>query len=41
MFAVVAARQPAMALGALIADVGEHGAIVESLDGLAEALDDH
>jgi hypothetical protein len=29
-----------MALGALITDVGEHGAIVESLDGLAEALDD-
>ncbi len=41
MLAHVAARQPAMALGALITDVGEHGAIVESLDGLAEALDDH
>jgi hypothetical protein len=41
MLAHVAARQPVMALDALIADVGEHGAIVESLDGLAEALDDH
>jgi hypothetical protein len=41
MFARVAARQPATALEALIADVGEHGAIVEPLDGLAEALDDH
>ncbi len=41
MFARVAARQPATTLGALIADVGEHGAIVEPLDGLAEALDDH
>jgi len=40
-FAHVAARQPAMALGALITDVGEHGAIVESLDGLAEAQNDH
>ena len=41
MFARLAAPQPAVALGALIADVGEHGAIVESLDGLAEALADH
>ncbi len=41
MFARVAARQPATTLGALIADVGEHGAIVESPDALAEALDDH
>jgi len=41
MFARLAARRPAMALGALITDVGEHGAIVESLDGLAEALDHH
>ena len=41
MLALVAARQPAMVLGALIGDVSEHGAIVESLDGLAEAMDDH
>lgn len=38
---LVVARQPATALEALTADVGEHGAIVEPLDGLAEALDDH
>jgi hypothetical protein len=41
MLACLAARQPSVALGALVVDVGEHGAIVESLDGLAEALDNH
>jgi hypothetical protein len=41
MFARLAARLPEVALDALVADVGEHGAIVESLDGLAEALEDH
>jgi hypothetical protein len=41
MLAQMAARQPAIALGALITDVDKRGAIVQSLNGLAEALDDH
>jgi hypothetical protein len=40
-FARLAARQPSLTLEALVADIGDHGAIVTSLDGLAEALDEH